>query len=174
MTKILRLNPQKYTIALVINEFKPLFGLSKTSYILDETKNKLILNHDFIPVPKSKQVNDYLKRWYCFWDFFGVKATIRNLGIENDIIYSHCEMGTLDNWSSSLISSSIAISIYNDKYLDYRKNIYKRIRGDNTPEEFQIKFHDALKLMISTYDKSCMSFATFVINRVISLHNQGI
>jgi len=161
-------NPETHWLMLVINEFKPVFGLPKTKYIFKG--NRLVTHQTFDKFDKVSYT-EFIKRYYFFWDFFGIHGTLTNLGLYNGQIFSFGDFKKEDSWSKSTITIKRYEGIFEGKYDRYRQTMVSMLVDDLDPKEYKIKFRNILERYIQQVNRDQFGYITFMNNRMMDLFN---
>lgn len=161
-------DPDKHYIMLIVNDMKSVFGLPRTEYVLTKRIKPL---HTFEPYDNEKHIEykEYVKRYYYFWDFFGLSCTNKNLGVYEGVLYSFGEFNLKPEWNQYCITKHLDKKIYNNEYLKYKNDILKYIEVKIDKRVYRINVVAKISLLIKKYNKDKVFYITYMNNRLIDL-----
>jgi hypothetical protein len=146
-------------ISEVINELKHYFGLPKTVKGLKFEK--------FDP----ESYSEYVKRYFYFWDFFGVYGTMANLRCFDGVIYSVNESKREDFHNISTITPTRSRMTFDGKYYEYRQEMTNILLMTMSGLEYRQRLRNELTKTIQRVDREQFWYVTYVNNRIMDLFN---
>jgi len=159
----------KHYIMFIVNEMKKFFGLPKTEYLTTSKKIYLSQTYKLFDIDEDVEYIEYVKRYFYFWDFFGLCCNLKNLGIYNGVLYSFGEFELKNQWNDCCISKINDAKVFNKKYLSYRNEMIKLIETKQNKKIYRINIVSLISLLIKKYNKDKVFYITYMNNRMIDL-----